>query len=79
MAFINGYFFNELDETKSSMFLKVVSNQNSIEMNLFERTRKTLNCTPKTMKVKREIQQNLLCIGKRKKLITKKNDESKCF
>ena len=76
---IDTHFFNEFTETKSSMFLKkVISNQNSIEMNLFKKTWRTLNCTPKTMKVIREIQENLLCVGKRKGLITKKkNVESK--
>ena len=40
---------------------------------------KTLNCRPKTMKVIREIQENLLCVGKRRELITKKKADTKCF
>ena len=48
-------------------------------MKLFRRTWKTLNCTPKTMKVIREIQENLLCVGKRRELITKKKADTKCF
>ena len=38
-----------------------------------------MNCSPKTMKVIREIQENLLCVGKRKELITKKRTEPWCF
>ena len=38
-----------------------------------------MNCTPKTMKVIREVQENLLCVGKRKELITKKKAETKCW
>ena len=38
-----------------------------------------MNCTPKTLKVIREIQENLLCVGKRKELITKKRAETTCF
>ena len=76
---IDTHFFNEFAETKSSMFLKkVIAHQRLIDVNLFKKTWRTLNCTPKTMKVIREIQENLLCVGKRKGLITKKkNVESK--
>ena len=50
------YFFNEFWETKSSQFLKkVIAAQGSIEMRLLKKTWRTLNCFPKTMKVKREI------------------------
>ena len=38
-----------------------------------------MNCTPKTMKIIREIQENLLCIGKRKELITKQKAVTKCW
>ena len=77
---IDTHFFNEFSETKSSMFLKkVLANQNSIEMRLFKKTSRTLNCTPKTMKVIRELQENLLCVGKRKDLITKKKAETTCW
>ena len=76
---IDTHFFNQFSERKSSMFLKkVIANQNVIEMGLFK-TWKSLNCTPKTMKVIREIQENLLCVGKRKELITKKKTELRCF
>ena len=74
---IDTHFFNEFEETKTSQFLKkVVANQSWIEMVLFKRTWRTLNCSPKTMKVIREIQENILCIGKRKELITKKRAET---
>ena len=39
----------------------------------------TRNCTPKTLKMVKEIQENILCIGKRKRLITEQKTESKCF
>ena len=57
------------------------SNQNAIDVNVFKRTWRTLNCAPppKTMKIIREIQDNLLCVGKRKELITKKRAEEKCW
>ena len=62
------------------MFLKrIIPSQNASEMNLFKKTWRTLNCTPKTLKVIREIQENLLCIGKRKELISKKRSETKCW
>ena len=38
-----------------------------------------MNYTPKTMKVIREIQENLLWVGKRKEMITKKKAETTCF
>ena len=70
---IDTHFFNEFSETKSSQFLKkVISHQSTIEMRLLKKTWRTVNCSPKAMKVIREIQENLLCIGKRKELITKK-------
>ena len=34
---------------------------------------------PKTMKIIREIQENLLCVGKRRELITKKRAEWRCW
>ena len=77
---IDTHFFNEFYETKSSSFLKrIIANQSVIEMGLFKRTWKSLNCTPKTLKIIREIQENLLCVGKRKELITKKKAETKCW
>ena len=48
-------------------------------MRLLKRTWRTLNCSPKTLKVIREIQENLLCVGKRKELITKKRAETVCW
>ena len=77
---IDTHFFNELSETMSSGFLrKVITNQSSIDVRLFKRTWRTLNCTPKTLKVIREIQENLLCVGKRRELITKKESETLCW
>ena len=70
---IDTHFFNEFYRTKSSVFLKrVLENQDSIEMRLFKRTWRSLNCTRKTMRIIWEIQENLLCVGKRKEMITKK-------
>ena len=77
---VDTHFFNEFSETKSSLFLKrVISNQGWIEMHLLKKTWRTLNCTPKTMKVLREIQENLLCVGKRKEMITGQKAEKVCF
>ena len=77
---IDTHFFTEFSETKSSLFLKrVIKNRNVIDVKLFKKTWRTLNCAPKTMKVIREIQENLLCIGKRKEMITKKRAETKCW
>ena len=70
---VDAHSFKEFSETKSSGFLKrIIASQNAIDMNILKRTWRTLNCTPKTMKVIREIQENLLCVGKRKEFITKK-------
>ena len=77
---IDTHFFNEFYDMKSSIFPKsVIENQGWIEMRLFKRTWRSLNYTPKTMKIIREIQENLLCVGKRKELITKKKTETTCF
>ena len=77
---IDTHFFNVFSGTKSSTFLKrVVDNQNAIETKLFKKRWKTLNCSPKTMKMIREIQENLLCVGKRKELITKQTTNTKCY
>ena len=77
---LDTHLFNEFCETKSSSFLKhVLSNQAAIDMRLFKKTWRILNCTQKTMKVIREVQENLLCIGKRKELITKKKAETICW
>ena len=77
---IDTHFFNRFWETKSSSFLKrVIENQRTIEVRLLKKTRRTLNYSPKTMKVILEIQENLLCVGKRKELIAKKKAETKCW
>ena len=77
---IDIHFFNEFHETKGSMFPKrVIESQGWIDMRLFKRTWMSLNCTPKTMKIIRAIQENLLCVGKRKEMITKKKVGLKCF
>ena len=61
---IDAYHFNQFSRTKTSSFLKkVIENQRTIEVGLFKKTWRTLNCTPKTMKVIREIQKNLLVLG----------------
>ena len=76
---IDTHCFNEFCETKSSMFLKgIIARQNVIQTSLFKKTWRTSNCTPKTMKVIREIQENLLCVGRRKEMITKRT-VSKCL
>ena len=70
------HFFDEFCLTKSSSFLKkVMENRNMIDWRLFEKTWRSLNCSPKTLKVIREIQENLLCVGKRKELIAKKRQK----
>ena len=77
---IDTHFFNEFYDTKSSIFLKrIIENQGWIEMTLFKRTWRTLNCSPKTMKVIREIQENLLRVGKRKEMIAKRKGLNKRF
>ena len=64
---IDVHFYDEFSATKSSLFLKkIVSNQGSVEISLFKKTWRTLNCSPKTSKIIREIQENLLCVGKRR-------------
>ena len=62
---IDMHHFNAFWETKSSLFLKrIIANQSAIEINLLKKVWRTLNCTTKTMKVIREIQEYLLCVGK---------------
>ena len=48
-----------------------MENQSAIDTTLFKKTRRTMNCSPRTMRVIWEIQENLLCVGKRKEIITK--------
>ena len=77
---IDTHFFNEFWETKSSLFLKrVIANQSVIETRLFKKTWRTLDCTPKTLKVIREVQENVLCVGKRRELIAKMKTDCKCW
>ena len=77
---VDTHFFNDFSLTKSSTFLKkVISNQSVIDTRLFKRSWRTLNCSPKTLKVIREIQENLLCVGKRREMITKKKTDSRCW
>ena len=76
----DAYQFNQFTKTKSSSFLKkVIENQRTIEVGLFKKTSRTLNCSPKTVKVISEIQENTLSVGKGKELITKKKDETQCL
>ena len=64
---IDTHFFDEFSETKSSPFpKKVIAAQGSIEMRPLKKTWSTLKCSPKTLKVIQEIQENLLCVGKRR-------------
>ena len=52
---IDTHFFHTISESKSSSFLKkAVTNQSVVDVRLFKTTWRTLNCTPKTMKVIRE-------------------------
>ena len=77
---VDAHFFNEFSKTKSSVFLKkIITNQSVIDTRLLKKTWRTINCTPKTLKVIREIQENLLCVGKRKELVTKQRTESNCL
>ena len=70
---IDTHFFNEFYESKSSLFpRRVLENQSSIEMLTLKKTWRSKNCTPKTLKIIREVKEILLCVGKRKELITKK-------
>ena len=64
---VDTHFFDEFCGTKSSSFLKrVIEKRGSIEIKLFRKTWRTLNCSPKTMKVIREIQENIICVEKRR-------------
>ena len=63
---IDTHIFNEVDGTKASSFLKKVITYKSSTDLLLLKTWRTMNCTPRTMKIIREIQENLLFIGKRK-------------
>ena len=56
-----------------------MDNQILIDMALFKKTRKSLNCTPKTMKVIGENQENILCVWKGKEMIIKKGAETRCW
>ena len=57
---IDTHFFNEFSETKSSQFLKIIAQQGTIETSILKKTWRKLNCSPKTLKVIREIQESLL-------------------
>ena len=75
---IDTHFFNEFAETRSSLFLKkVIAHQNAIDARLLKTTWRSLNCSPTTLKVIREIRENLLCVGKRREMITKQKTDSK--
>ena len=74
------HFFNEFSGTKGSLFpRKVISCPNTMVVNMLKKSLRTLNCSPKTMKIIREIQDSLLCVGKRKELITKTKAEVMCW
>ena len=61
------------------MFMKrIIAGQNAMDINIFKRWR-SLNYCPKTLKVIREILEDILCVGKRKELITKQKSETRCW
>ena len=67
-------------ETKSCQFLKtVIACHGSIDARLFKKTWRSLNCSPKTFKVIGEIQENILCVVRRRELITKQKTKTKCW
>ena len=77
---IDTHFLDVFYQTKSCPFLKtVISCQGSIDTRLFKKTWRTLNCSPKTFKVIGEIQENLLCVGKKREMITKQKTETRCW
>ena len=57
----------------------MISNQRVIDTWFFKKTWRTLNCSPKTFSVIRENQENLICVGRRRELLTKTNAETMCF
>ena len=58
---IDTHFFNVFSESKSSGFLKkAISNQSTIDTNLLKKTRRTMDCSQKTMKTIWEIRENIL-------------------
>ena len=59
---------NEFYETESSQFMKNVTCQGWSDARIFKKTWRTLNCTPKTMKVNRGIEENLLLSGRGRSL-----------
>ena len=73
--------FDGFSKTKSSLFLKgVTKNQNVIETSLLKKTQRTLNPTPKTMKVFVGIQENLLSISERGgEFVSQKKTDEKCW
>ena len=77
---VDAHFFNEFSIIKSSLFLKrVISNLRVIDVRLFKKTWRTTNCNQKTSKIIREIQENLLCVGKMKELVIKQKTDSRCW
>ena len=63
---IDTHFFNDFSETKSSAFLKkvIAAHQSAIDLHLFGKTWRSLNCTLKTMEMIREVQENIICVWK---------------
>ena len=79
-VFVGTHFLNEFSKTKSSTVLnKVEENRDANDMSILRKTWRTLNCTQKTLKVIRENHENLLCVGKKREMITKKRSELKCW
>ena len=57
----------------------VISNRRVINVRLFKKTLRTLNCSPKTLKVVLEIQVNPICDGRRREMNTKKKTWTTCW
>lgn len=66
-------------EGSTSRFQKEIRKQKShIDMKVMRRAWKRMNWKPKTMKMIREYQEGLLCVGKRRNVINKRKGSTKC-
>ena len=62
---IDMHFFDEFSGTKSASFLnKLIDKQGPVDIRLFRKAWKTLNCSPKTMKVIRETRRTSSVSGR---------------
>ena len=74
---IDVHFYNGFSETKSSQFLqKVMDNQGVIDTSILKKTWRTLNCSPKTIKMIGEIQK-LPSVGKTERAHHKEKGKDK--